>query len=431
MIAFRHRGKLSPMPAAGPRGARCIRASLARQPKPRRKLPDPKGGSSSTNMESIHLGTRPEHGCAPFDFNPESHFSAEGAVRSAAAQRPAGARTFAPPPMTRRCYPGCDFRRMRECQDEIATAHATRRREDAHAERASGCTSVTSATPSASRARSGRNARWHRPHTRVRLARPADAFQPAGVASTSTLRALRAISYPHDIRTITSGCAFRICSHGFGTTARLRGQTDPFRQRAAPSPEPSARRNTAGRTIRGKARAAAVRNASATALQSQPHFAQAPRREPAPLRRTLNRLADFANARPHVGQRAWSEGQHARRALARAAATRALARSSGEAAHTWHRSCVTMRSGARLLKQLRVHRVDAFAALDQLAHLTVEFGRRRRGIDARANQLGFASGVRWVIALVGNAHNGIAGADRIENFRRRGKKQKRCAWRKV
>ena len=41
-------------------------------------------------------------------------------------------------------------------------------------------------------------------------------------------------------------------------------------------------------------------------------------------------------------------------------------------------------------------------------HLPVNFRWRRMRIDARANQLGFAASVRGKIALVRNAHNGIA-----------------------
>ena len=52
---------------------------------------------------------------------------------------------------------------------------------------------------------------------------------------------------------------------------------------------------------------------------------------------------------------------------------KAVARSSGEAAQTWQRSWVTIRSGCRL-QQIGINGIDAFAPAYQFPHLAIDFG---------------------------------------------------------
>ena len=72
--------------------------------------------------------------------------------------------------------------------------------------------------------------------------------------------------------------------------------------------------------------------------------------------------------------------------------------------------------GREALHEFGVYRVDAFAAIDEFAHLAIDLARRGMRINTRANQCGPGGGLGGEIALVGYTDNAIARADGIQDF---------------
>jgi hypothetical protein len=71
------------------------------------------------------------------------------------------------------------------------------------------------------------------------------------------------------------------------------------------------------------------------------------------------------------------------------------------------------------IQNFGIHRVDAFTARDNLAHLAVNFGGRRLWLNARAKQRGLRGGIGGEIALVAHTEDRVTEADGIRNFGRR------------
>ena len=67
-------------------------------------------------------------------------------------------------------------------------------------------------------------------------------------------------------------------------------------------------------------------------------------------------------------------------------------------------------------QQIRIQRVNIFAATDQFPHLPVDFRGKGRGIHSRPNERRLCGRFRRKIAFVRNAHDGIACADGVEDF---------------
>ena len=86
-------------------------------------------------------------------------------------------------------------------------------------------------------------------------------------------------------------------------------------------------------------------------------------------------------------------------------------------AHTSHRSCVTIRSGARLLEQLRVDGVERLAVRERVAHRAVDLGARdRRGVDARRRDDRNRGDLGRVVALVRTADQAAGEAERGDDL---------------
>jgi hypothetical protein len=73
------------------------------------------------------------------------------------------------------------------------------------------------------------------------------------------------------------------------------------------------------------------------------------------------------------------------------------------------------------LEQFRVERVNILVTADKFPHLSLDLRRKRGRIHPRPNQRRLFRRFRREIAFVSNSNDGIARADSVENFRRRGK----------
>ena len=148
---------------------------------------------------------------------------------------------------------------------------------------------------------------------------------------------------PHRIRTASPPQSphliLRSAPPSLETTAHLRDRKCPRHPQAQPSPAPSARpRNTAPAT-RDTARQAAFRLGAAIPATSLSSDAASPS---ARSRRSVaiptRRMSPHTSANP-CGVSDSTSGIFG-------SLVNAVAKSSGEAAHTWQRSCVTIKSGA-------------------------------------------------------------------------------------
>jgi len=72
--------------------------------------------------------------------------------------------------------------------------------------------------------------------------------------------------------------------------------------------------------------------------------------------------------------------------------------------------------GRERFEQVSINRVNTFTARDEFADLAINFGGRGGGIHARLDQRRLASHFRRKIALMRDADDLVADAERMENF---------------
>ena len=157
------------------------------------------------------------------------------------------------------------------------------------------------------------------------------------------------------------------------TTARLRGRTGRFPRQGAPSPEPNARHNTAGQTIRGKGCAAAWPRRTLR-FQSRRHSAPAPKRALAlgQHNRPRRRFRERCQPRLSASVRGVKVSTRGVRSLGNRDS--ALARSFGGLCDGRVSPVTTGLAASKKIfsgGRAKIH----FAALDQFAHLTTRLAR--------------------------------------------------------